>query len=95
MELCKNIVAISLEDTGSRWIGLAIIHIDCIELSGYGQGTIGSDGLVDCCMALLLREFRDIMVAIFGQEALSECSNSIFLSFIRFTCSYCHSNGSM
>jgi hypothetical protein len=59
-------------------IGLAIIHVDRIEFTEHGQGTIGSDGLGEGFVALLLRELGDILIPEFDQETLFEGSDTAF-----------------
>lgn len=95
MKLCKNIVTICFKNTCSRRICLAIIHIDCIKLSGHRQSTIGANGLIERSMSLNHGQGCDILVAILGQETLSERAYAIFIGFLRFPCLYCHSNESM
>lgn len=73
-------------------IGLAIIHIDRIEFTEHGQGTIGSDGLVEGFMALLLRELGDILITEFDQEAFFEGSDTTAFLFIVFVAPREHSD---
>jgi hypothetical protein len=58
-------------------IGLAIIHIDRIEFTEYGQGTIDSDGFLEGFVALLLRELGNVLITEFDQEALFKGSDTI------------------
>jgi hypothetical protein len=95
MKLCKNIVTIGFENTCNRRIGLTIIHIDCIQLSTHGQGAISANGLIDRSMSLHHGQGCHILVAILGQETLSKSTYAVFIGFLSFPCSYCHSNESM
>ena len=43
-------------------IGFAIVHIDRIEFTEHGQGSIGSDGFGEGWMTLLKGELGDILI---------------------------------
>ena len=73
-------------------IGLAIIHIDRIEFTEHGQRSIGSDGLLEGFMALLLRELSDVLIPEFDQEALFEGSDTTGCLFIVFVTPCEHSD---
>jgi hypothetical protein len=92
LKLLSDPVPIRLKNLGMTGIGLAIIHIDRIEFTEHGQGTIGSDGLGEGFMALLLRELSHVLVSEFNQEALFEGSDTTGCLFIVFVAPGEHSD---
>ena len=62
LKLQSDPVPIRLKNPGMTGIGFTIIHIDRIEFTEHGQGSIGSDGFLESFMTLLKGELGDILV---------------------------------